>query len=252
MLLALFADIHSNLEAYEACRAEALRLGAEKFVYLGDLVGYGADPGAIVDRVAADAAQGAICITGNHDLAAVDGDNDYMNEAARIAIEWTSDRLSSAQLAFLAGLPFTAVSVSETGTRALFVHADASAPQRFIYITGPDKAARSLAATSAEITFCGHVHLPRLYHAAPGEAPQVFPLAAGVATPLTRGRKFLATLGSVGQPRDGDRNAAFALYDDARGSLTVIRVPYDIETAATKIAAAGLPDILARRLFAGR
>ncbi len=255
MLIALLTDIHGNREAFDACRAEAKRLGAEKFVYLGDLVGYGADPSYIVDRVAEDFANGAVCIMGNHDLAAVRGPSARMNSYARAAIEWTAGRLDAAQIAFLAAQPFRASCVGEAGTAALFVHSEASAPEQFIYITDAETAEQSLntaSAASAHVTFCGHVHRPQLYHMAPGKPPIAFVPTVNLPTPLARSRRWLAVVGSVGQPRDGNPRAAFALYDDARGSLNCVRVAYDIESAARKIVAAALPEYLAERLFDGR
>jgi diadenosine tetraphosphatase ApaH/serine/threonine PP2A family protein phosphatase len=251
MLIALLTDIHGNREAFDACRLEARRLGAEKFVYLGDLVGYGAEPSYIVDCVAEDVARGAISLMGNHDLAAVDGPSDYMNDAARSAIEWTARRLDKAQKDFLASMPYTATTVSESGAETFFVHGDASAPERFIYVTGIDTAERSLNAVNAHVTFCGHVHRPQLYHVAPGKPPTFFAPTANLPTPLARSRRWLAVLGSVGQPRDGNPLASFALYDDLRGTLRFIRVSYDVNDAARKIFAAGLPEFLAERLFLG-
>jgi len=251
MLIALLTDIHGNREAFDACRMEARRLGAEKFVYLGDLVGYGADPSYIVDCVAEDVSRGAISLMGNHDLAAIEGPSDYMNEAARAAIEWTSRRLDGAQKAFLAAMPMTATSKGEGGELAHYVHGDASAPERFIYVTGIETAGQSLNAVSAHVTFCGHVHRPQLYHAVAGKPPVFFAPTAGLPTPLARSRRWLAVLGSVGQPRDGNPLAAFALYDDARGALNFIRVSYDVDDAARKILGAGLPEFLAERLFLG-
>jgi diadenosine tetraphosphatase ApaH/serine/threonine PP2A family protein phosphatase len=251
MLIALLTDIHGNREAFDSCRLEARRLGAEKFVYLGDLVGYGAEPSYIVDCVAEDVARGAISLMGNHDLAAIEGASEYMNDAARSAIEWTARRLDKAQKAFLASMPYTATTVGESGAETFYVHGDASAPERFIYVTGIDTAERSLAAVNAHVTFCGHVHRPQLYHAAPGKQPAFFAPTANLPTPLARSRRWLAVLGSVGQPRDGNPLASFALYDDLRGTLNFIRVTYDVNDAARKIFAAGLPEFLAERLFLG-
>ncbi|WP_374547586.1 metallophosphoesterase [Rhodoblastus sp.] len=251
MLIALLTDIHGNREAFDACRLEARRLGAEQFVYLGDLVGYGADPGYIVDCVAEDVARGAVSLMGNHDLAAVQGPSEYMNEAARAAIEWTARRLDKAQRDFLAAMPLTAVASGEGGEKIFYVHGDASAPDRFIYVTGIETAERSLDAVGAHATFCGHVHRPQLYHQAPGKPPAFFAPTANLPTPLARSRRWLAVLGSVGQPRDGNPLAAFALYDDLRGTLNFIRVAYDVDAAARKIFAAGLPEFLAERLFLG-
>ena len=252
MRIALLTDIHGNREAFDACHAEARRLGADKFIYLGDLVGYGADPAYIIDHVAADAAQGALVVMGNHDLAAVKGPTRYMHDAAQRAIEWTVKQLDSAQLAFLAGLPFVATTRSQYGLDTVYVHGDASSPERFVYITGVEEAEQSLSSTRAHVTFCGHVHRPQLYHMAAGKPAVRFLPTSSLATPLARSRKWLAVLGSVGQPRDGDARAAFALYDDARSSLSYHRVDYDIETAAEKIEAAGLPESFAARLFVGR
>jgi diadenosine tetraphosphatase ApaH/serine/threonine PP2A family protein phosphatase len=251
MLFALLTDIHGNREAFDACRLEARRLGAEKFVYLGDLVGYGADPAYIVDCVADDVSRGAISLMGNHDLAAVAGPSDYMNDVARAAIVWTARRLDKTQQDFLAAMPYKATTVSDGGVETLYVHADASAPERFIYVNGVDTAERSLNAVRAHVTFCGHVHRPQLYHVAAGKPPVFFAPTANLPTPLARSRRWLAVLGSVGQPRDGNPLAAFALYDDARGTLNLVRVPYDVDNAARKIYAAGLPEFLAERLFLG-
>jgi diadenosine tetraphosphatase ApaH/serine/threonine PP2A family protein phosphatase len=252
MLIALLTDIHGNREAFDACHAEALNLGAEKFVYLGDLVGYGADPSYIVDRVAEDFAGGALCVMGNHDLAAVHGPSDRMNATSRVAIEWTSGKLDQAQLDFLAAMPFTATSRNEAGVETLYVHAEASAPERFTYVTSEEIAERSLNATSAQVTFCGHVHRPQLYHRASGSSALAFTPTADLPTPLARSRRWLAVLGSVGQPRDRNPLAAFALYDDERSHLRFIRTSYDIDKTAQKILAAGLPAALAERLYEGR
>jgi len=251
MLIAILTDIHGNREAFDACKAEAKRLGAQKFVYLGDLVGYGADPAYIVDCVAEDASRGAICVMGNHDLAAVSGPNPYMNDDARAAIEWTARRLDKAQRSFLSSMPYTATANTEDGEDLLFVHAEASAPERFIYVTGIETADRSLSAVRAHVTFCGHVHRPQLYHAAAGKPPAFFAPTSNLPTPLARSRRWLAVLGSVGQPRDGNVQAAFGLYDDLRGTLSFIRVSYDVDDAARKIFKAGLPPFLAERLYLG-
>jgi diadenosine tetraphosphatase ApaH/serine/threonine PP2A family protein phosphatase len=246
MRLALFADIHGNREALDACLDHAHRRGADRFGFMGDLVGYGADPGYVVDRVAEYCERGAFAILGNHDAAVLrDGGN--MNSYARAAIDWTREELDGPQTAFLDRLPYTC----EEGN-VLFVHSEASAPTDWIYVTDEEIAERSMQATSKSVTVCGHVHVPQLYRrtgagitvgALPREnEPIVFDTSA----------KSLAVLGSVGQPRDENPNAAYALYDDTDMSLTYVRVEYDIERAARKINDAGLPRLLAARLFIGR
>src|SRR5829696_6101353 len=154
MLIALLADIHANREALTACLAEAKRAGADRYVFLGDLVGYGADPAWVVDRVAEMVEGGAIAVLGNHDAAALHG-SEAMNSAARTAIEWTRTRLAPAHRSFLASLPLTVVE----GDR-LYVHASASAPADWIYVLGAREAFQSFRATHRRLTFCGHTPAP--------------------------------------------------------------------------------------------
>jgi diadenosine tetraphosphatase ApaH/serine/threonine PP2A family protein phosphatase len=245
-LLALFADIHGNREALDACLADSEKRGVEKLIFLGDLIGYGADPSYVVDLVAEKLRDGALAILGNHDAALIAG-CDGMNDMARAAIEWTRKRLGKDEQDFLAGLPLTA----ERGD-LLLVHADASDPRRWTYVTGSAQAQRSLRATSRRVTFCGHVHRPQLYGAAMFGLPSAKVPATGLPISLAGSRKWLAVLGAVGQPRDENPAAAYAIYDDVDERLTFLRVAYDVSAAAGKIRAAGLPDFLAARLFAGR
>lgn len=245
MLIALMTDIHSNQEAFGACLDHARARGAERFVFLGDYVGYGADPLWVVQTVAGLVAQGAIAVRGNHDEAAL-GRNDRMNEAAQTAIRWTIPQLDPAALAFLAALPLTAVEDDR-----LYVHADASAPERWRYVTDALTARTSLDASPARLVFSGHVHDPCVYSLSSLDKITRFKPTAGVPVPLLPPRRWLGLIGSVGQPRDGDPAAAYALYDTRTAMLTAQRVPYDIATAAAKIRAAGLPALLADRLFRG-
>lgn len=245
-LLAIFADVHANREALDACLADARARGAERFVFLGDLVGYGADPGYVVDLATQFSADGAIFVKGNHDAAIFETRNG-MNDYARAALDWTRAQLNKPQKDFLAALPLT-VELDET----LFVHAEASRPERWNYVTHPIEAQRSLRATRKRITICGHVHRPQLYCEADRKLPVCHIPATGEKVLLAPDLKWLAVLGAVGQPRDENPEAAYALYDDERGVLTFLRTPYDIASAARKIRSAGLPDFLARRLEFGR
>ena len=246
MLIAILSDIHANREAFDACLAHAKQAGAEQFVLLGDLVGYGADPVYVVETAAEMRARGAIIIKGNHDEAAT-GEWGDMNSYARFAAEWTRRELNEAQLEFLAGLPFTV----EQG-EVLYVHSEAAHPTDWLYVMNAIDADRSMDATHQRVTFCGHVHRPQLYYRT-AKAPSVFVMPGdGVAMPLVEGHQWHAVLGSVGQPRDENPAAAYALYDAAKGTLAYQRVAYDVERAAHKIRAAGLPEILSARLFVGR
>ncbi len=246
MAIAFLADIHGNLEALEACLRHLRGGGIERLVFVGDYVGYGADPEAVTRLVSDAVAAGALAVKGNHDAAIADT-GIGMNELARQAIEWTRGRLSETSRQFLAGLPLTV----EESSR-LYVHAEASEPAAWNYVLDSDDAARSLAATSVPITFCAHVHEATIYSRSMTGKFTRFGPANDVAIPLMSQRRWLIVLGSVGQPRDGIAAASLAILDEERNELTFRRVPYDIDTAAQKIRAAGLPPAFAERLKQGR
>ena len=247
MRIALFADVHGNLEAFRACLDHARERGAERIVLLGDLVGYGADPGPVVDIAMAEVAAGALAVLGNHDEAAAQDGSPGMTEQASAAILWTRQQLTPAQRRFLADLPLTA---EEDGR--LYVHAEASVPARWRYVTDGEAARRCMGATQAHAAFCGHVHRPALYSLGETGKLTSFQPVPGAAVPLGRGRSWLAVLGAVGQPRDGNPAACYLMIETAPLQVTWHRVPYDVAAAAEKIRAAGLPVGLAERLFAGR
>ena len=245
MTIALLADIHANREALTACLADAGRRGVDRYVFLGDFVGYGADPEWVVDRVIEHAARGALAVRGNHDSAAL-GAREGMNATAQKAIEWTRPRLNAAHRDFLDRLPLTA---SHDGR--LFVHASAYEPSQWHYIGTADEARRSLDATTAAQTFCGHLHVPLVYHLSlTGKLIESEPVS-DTPIALPRERKSLAVIGAVGQPRDHNPAACYALLDEVKNTLTYVRVAYDVETAARKVRAAGLPAVLAARLERG-
>ena len=248
MRLALFADVHSNLEAISACLAHARAEGAARFAFLGDLVGYGADPVAVLELVMRLAGEGAAVVCGNHDVAVLAGKSDTMHAAAEEAVAWTRAQLSPGHLAFLASLPFTI-----RDGDALLVHASPELPEEFIYVTDPYRAEKALEAAPPDVrwVFCGHVHEPVLYYTGAAQRPVPFHPTPGVPIPVPAHRRWLAIVGSAGQPRDGNTAACYAMMDLARGALTFHRVPYDHGAAAAKIRAAGLPERLAHRLERG-
>jgi len=246
MKLALVTDLHANREAVEAVMAHAADHGAQRYVFLGDFVGYGAEPGWVVDFVSEHVRQGAVAVMGNHDNAVVQGPTPTMVPQAREVVAWTRAQLDDGQLDFLGRLP---MSVTE-GDR-LYVHANAFAPTQWAYVTSPLEAIRSLLATECRLTFCGHVHEPRLFH-----LPQNGEAGESTATPgspiaLSADRRWLVIPGATGQPRDGNPAACYAVFETERASVTFHRVPYDHEAAAAKIRAAGLPERLAERLVDG-
>ena len=246
MLLAVFADIHANREAFAACLEAARARGAERMICLGDYVGYGADPEWTVETVMALVEGGAIAVRGNHDNA-VQSESETMNAEAQAAMEWTRGRLNLAQRRFLAELPLW-----HQDEDRLYVHSEASSPAKWRYIQSASDAARSMIATQAHVTFCGHIHRPALYSMSVTAKMTSFVPISGVPVQLLRGRQWLAVVGSVGQPRDGSPAASFVTYDTASCEITYCRVPYDVGAAAKRIMDNGLPVWLANRLSVGR
>ncbi|MBR1137618.1 MAG: metallophosphoesterase family protein [Bradyrhizobium sp.] len=246
MLLAIFTDIHANRQAFAACLEAARARGADRLICLGDIVGYGADPEWSVDTVMEMVAAGGLAVRGNHDNA-VSTASETMNAEAQAAMEWTRGRLSAEQRRFLAELP---MSIGDDDR--LFVHAEASSPPRWRYVQSSADAARSMIATEAQVTFCGHIHRPALYSMSATAKMTSFTPTANMPIQLLRGRQWLAVVGSVGQPRDGDPAASFVTFDTKSRELTYCRVPYDVEAAAQRIRDNGLPPWLAQRLSMGR
>ena len=252
MKIALLSDLHANLPALDACLEHARAQGAEQFALLGDLVGYGADPGPVLDRVMQLVADGALCVRGNHDAAAVTPPAKVENLGDQSA-QWTHPHLSAEQRAFLAGLPLTA----RMGPDALLVHASADGPERWHYVADSNAAERSMAAATQidpaiRYVFSGHVHEQALYFLTPTAKLMRFSPQPGVPVPVPPHRQWLAIVGSCGQPRDGDTRAMYALFDAGAATITFQRVRYDHMAAAAAVRASGLPAFFADRLEKGR
>lgn len=246
MKIAVLSDIHSNLEALRACLAHAESQGAGQYAFLGDLVGYGADPVACLEIIQTLATRGAVVVRGNHDEAVLSGMCEQMNFSARDAIYWTRKQLTQQQRDFLQSLP---MQVKQANT--LYVHASADQPERWTYVASAKQAARCMHAAGTAFTFAGHVHSPVLYFTASQGTPRLFHPVPGVPIPIAPYRQWLAIVGSAGQPRDGNNAASYAMLDSEQHTLTFFRVPYDYMSAAKKILAAGLPQRLAQRLEHG-
>lgn len=245
MILALLSDLHANIEALNACIRHANERGAERFAFLGDLVGYGADPAAVVELVADYAARGAVVVQGNHDVAVAGGRGGF-NDVAAESLEWTRNALSPSQRAFLASLPL----IVRDG-EICFVHATADAPDRWVYMETNGAARQSIEAAGATYTFGGHVHQQVLYfHTRSGKVAPFHPTAAS-PVPVPSHRRWHAIVGSVGQPRDANPSAAYALFDSVSEEMTFFRVAYDHLAAAEKIRRAALPEWLAKRIEDG-
>lgn len=250
MRLALFSDIHGNIQALESCLAHAHTQHAQRLAFLGDMVGYGADPVAVVERIQELAQQGAYVLQGNHDAMAVTPPETVQTIGESTA-RWTHRQLKPAQREWMAQLPLT---VHEDSV--LLVHASANEPALWHYVYDQRSATASLDAAlqwpEVRYVLCGHVHMQALYYRGSSHQLMLFKPVPGIAIPVPRHRQWLGTIGSVGQPRDGSTHAMYALLDTDRAQLTYHRVPYDHHAAAQAIRKAGLPAFFADRLEAGR
>ncbi len=242
MRVAVLSDIHANGLALEAILAHAAERGHDATWVAGDLVGYGPDPDAVVERLDA---LGAICVMGNHDAAALGRlPLEDFNDNAAAAVRWTQDHTSEATRSYLAALP----EVRGEGDFTL-VHGTLRQPL-WEYMTTRDTAEAHLRLQETPYSIVGHTHFQliasladgRLAHESP-EGGETFPLGDG---PL------VINPGGAGQPRDHDVRVGYALLDlDAR-NVQFFRVPYDIAATQQRMRAAGLPELLAARLGVGR
>jgi diadenosine tetraphosphatase ApaH/serine/threonine PP2A family protein phosphatase len=250
MKLALLSDIHANIQAFEACLAHARGQGAQKIALLGDFVGYGADPVAVVQRSQQLAADGAWLIKGNHDAGAV-APPAVAKTWGDSTTAWTHARLKPEHLQFLDELPMTL-----QHSTLLLVHASADGPDLWRYVYDKESAAASLSAAielpEVRHVFGGHVHHQTLYVSGLGSQVRQLLAKPGVGVAVPANRHWLATIGSVGQPRDGNPQAMYAMFDTDQLLFTFHRVSYDHLAAAAAIRKAGLPDWLASRLALGR
>ncbi len=244
----IVSDIHSNLQAFDAVLDDAdQRGGCDVVWFLGDLVGYGADPGPCIDRLRS---LPHVAIAGNHDHAAIGKLNpDLFNGAARAAALWTAQQLTDDERDYLVGLP--EVRTDEPFT---LVHGSLRDPVMEYLISEP-AALATFALLETPFCLVGHSHYPLVWTESEGRADLEL-LDPSVPLTLNGRRRVIVNPGSVGQPRDGDWRASYLFYDSAAGSgdgvLEHRRVEYDIITAQNRILAAGLPDSLAVRLADGR
>jgi diadenosine tetraphosphatase ApaH/serine/threonine PP2A family protein phosphatase len=241
------SDIHANLQALEAVIAAADPIGWDRVLVLGDLVGYGADPNAVIERV--QALEPEAVIRGNHDKAACgidDGSN--FNQIARYAAAWTADTLQPAYREYLKDLPAGPQVIDDV------LEICHGAPfDEDHYIFDATDARRGLGSARRPLCLFGHTHLPVVFEQSPSTLDGFIPNERGdTVVELASDMRYLVNVGSVGQPRDGDPRAAFAIYDADARVLLMRRVPYDVQSAQRRILSAGLPASLANRLAIGR
>jgi diadenosine tetraphosphatase ApaH/serine/threonine PP2A family protein phosphatase len=239
MRIAVLSDIHANLPALEAVLSDAGTVDA--VWHLGDVVGYGPDPDGVVDRLREI---GAVGVRGNHDAAAVGGSEiDWFNPEARKAMEWTRSTISAASSAWLAALPERL-----TLDGCELVHGSPREPL-WEYVTSAGVARANLALLANPIGLHGHTHVPVAWLDEGGRVELVRGRPdAGLAL---EGRQALVNPGSVGQPRDGEPTASYAILDPAAGLVTWRRVGYDVEAVQDAMRAAALPASLISRLSVG-
>jgi diadenosine tetraphosphatase ApaH/serine/threonine PP2A family protein phosphatase len=246
MKLALLTDLHANREALSACLEHAAGQHADQYAFLGDFVGYGADPAWVVATVMDYVARGAFAVQGNHDLAATRPVPPRMHAEAREVIEWTRGQLDATHTEFLASLPLT-----RQHGNMLFVHASAFEPAQWEYVNGVEEAERSLRATRSRVVVSGHVHAPALYRRGDDGRMGKHAPRPGTRIALQAQHQYQVIPGAVGQPRDANNAACYAIYDDVARELCYYRVPYDYSLAARRVIAAGLPIVFAMRLIEG-
>lgn len=242
MRIGLISDIHSNLQALETVLDTMNKLKVDRYVCLGDIVGYGANPKEVVDiiRPLVD-----FTIMGNHDAAVSNKiEFGYYYDDARNALLWTREQLSEDDLAYLANLEYISY---EEGI--CYTHGEPINPEAFGYLYKPEQAMALVPEfdTLKQVTFVGHSHLRRIYDYTRGNMME---LPCENIT-LRPGHKYAIAIGSVGQPRDNDPRACFAIYDTAESRVEFYRIDYDVDKAAESIMNAGLPAYFANRLYSG-
>jgi predicted phosphodiesterase len=244
----VLTDIHSNIEALGACMTRARDAGYDRVLCCGDIVGYGPNPNETVDMVRD---LNPLCIRGNHDRVASGlGEPDEFTSVARNAILWTRTQLGEAQRGYLAALPMGPLAVGEEGqlVHGALTHEDH-------YISEDSEAFENLLLAERRITFFGHTHFPVVYTLTRIGSPASSHVHRAEGRNVVSLETFPAAFinaGSVGQPRDGDSRAAFAIWDDEASNVEFYRVEYPIAMTQARMRAEGLPAPLVNRLAVGR
>jgi len=238
MRLALFSDIHANLEALETAVSHISDKKIGRVVVLGDTVGYGASPNECLEWVLKKA---ETVLTGNHERAVLDPlIRSWFNAWAREAIEWTENVLDARFKKKINGLPYV-----RQDSGLFFAHGSPDTPEEFRYLMSYQDAKPSFASFQDHVCFVGHTHVPCCFCEGEKSADQLKP---GTLS-LKKDERYILNPGSVGQPRDGDSRLAFGIYDDEANTFEIVRLNYDNEKAGLKIRKAGLPVYLADRLM---
>ena len=241
MKYGILGDIHANLEALEAVLEDLEKQGVKRFVSVGDLVGYGANPIECIDIVRGRLK--AVVTAGNHDFAAVDKLNiDFFNAYARESALWTRKTLPEEHKTYIRSLKLV-----EYCDNFTVVHSTLYSPELFEYIQTSYDAHLSFEQQTTPLSFMGHSHVPVNFFKRKNVS---FNMDTEVK--IDENTKIMVNVGSIGQPRDENPDAVCVVYDSDESLIRVNRVRYDVEKAARKIVSSGLPEILAERLKYGR
>jgi len=241
MKYGVFGDIHGNLEALKAVVATFKEMGVEKYLCVGDIIGYGANPAECIATVRE---LGSRVVAGNHDFATIEKLNiDFFNSYAREAVVWTRKQISEEDRNFLSELKL----VETINEQITIVHGSLNFPEMFDYIQTSYDAHLSLQTLDTQVCFLGHSHVPVSFF-----QKKTVSYTMDLDFTLEENQKALINVGSVGQPRDENPNACCCVYDSDEKHAQILRIPYDLELAGQKIIKAGLPEILAERLRYGR
>jgi predicted phosphodiesterase len=243
----VLTDIHANLEALDACLADARPRGFDQTLVLGDLVGYGGDPNAVVERV--QSLNPTAIVRGNHDKVACGLEQaEGFNAVAKSAAKWTLDVLTPEHREWLAALPEGPIDIDEVVEICHGSPFDEDA-----YIFDELDAVRALKVSNRPLCLFGHTHYPVIFELSEDSFENVGSAsAAELQVQMKPGCKYLINPGSVGQPRDGDPRAAYAIVDTKERRVEMYRIKYAVDEAQHKVLKAGLPDVLAQRLAVGR
>jgi predicted phosphodiesterase len=242
MKYAILSDVHGNLEAFQAVLKDLSQEKVDQVFFLGDIVGYGADPDKCIDNLQELT---SCVVAGNHDWAAVGlTDSSHFNHAAKTAVEWTARKISADHQEFLKKLPLL-----QNHPDLTLVHAAPNQPEAWDYVHSHHEASLSFQHFDQQICFIGHSHTPVAFEQ--NEEGTTYLLPDTTFT-LRDSYRYIINTGSVGQPRDGDPRSAYGIYNQDDSLFTLKRIPYNIKRAQKKILEAGLPQSLALRLAAGR
>lgn len=238
---AILGDIHSNIDALGVVLEDCRSQGVTDFLCTGDIVGYNACPRECLEIIRE---LGCPVVMGNHDhyVSSVQNLEDFNPHAAAV-IEWTREQLTEDEMSFLANLPFVKTTMGIT-----LVHSTMDGPEAFGYVFDHLQAEAHFTHQITPLCFHGHTHCPMIYEKQMSAVYRID--AQDLHLPI--GRKYFVNVGSVGQPRDGDPRAAYAIYEPKSRALSFRRLEYDVAAAQERIRMAGLPERLAERLEVGR